>query len=167
MTWLSVMVTGHRPQHLYPEQQDFAEAELARLAVKLRDDHGTQIAISGMALGADQWWAHHALAAGLALHAYIPFPTQDARWHHTQQKRWRELRRQASLEVMVSDRYSVAALHQRNDRMLDAADAVIAVWDPRITTGGTASCVRKATGNLPVIHVDLESLTTTLKRGYI
>jgi uncharacterized phage-like protein YoqJ len=164
--WPKVMVTGHRPQHLHPEQQDYAQQELGRLAVKLRDDNGTRVAISGMALGADQWWAHYALLAELELHAYLPFPQQPAKWHHEQQRTWRALVGQAAVKHFTAEHYSVQALHQRNDQMLDAADAVIAVWDPRITTGGTYSCVQKASRlGLPVIHVDLQDFQTSLRRS--
>lgn len=165
MTWPKVMVTGHRPQHLDEPQTRFAWAELERLSLKLAED-GTQIAISGMAVGADQWWATCALAAGLELHAFVPFPQQPDRWSLEQQITYRYLVGRASKTMVIADQYSVAALHQRNDTMLNFADAVIAVWDPRIRTGGTASCVAKAKRRgLPLVHVNLETLTTTLRRN--
>ena len=45
--WTRVAVTGHRPQFLTPDQQTWARSELDRLAVKVRDHHGTKVAISG------------------------------------------------------------------------------------------------------------------------
>jgi uncharacterized phage-like protein YoqJ len=156
-----VSVTGHRPQHLYPEQQDFAQAELARLAVKLRAG-GSRVAISGMALGVDQWWAHYVLQHGYSLWAFIPFPQQPDRWHHTDQRRWRELRAQASSVWEVDDHFSVQALHARNALMLDHSDLVVAAWLPSKTDGGTASQVAAARKRgIPRIIIDLDQMKTT------
>lgn len=73
-TWPIVMVTGHRPQHLSPGVRPWVRAELERLALKLRDEHGTATGISGMAVGADLWWADAVVKAGLRLWAHVPFP---------------------------------------------------------------------------------------------
>lgn len=165
-TYHSVMVTGHRPQHLTAEQQSFARAELDRLAVKVRDEHGAVEAISGMALGADTWWAQAALAAGLTLAAYIPSEGQPSKWRPADRERWRELRAAARREVVVGGaQYDVRMLHARNDAMLRDADLVIAVWSPSKTTGGTASAVRKARAlGLDVVVVDLDQLSTRIER---
>jgi uncharacterized phage-like protein YoqJ len=164
VTWEKVMVTGHRPQHLTAQQRDFAERELARLAVKLRDERGTRVAISGLALGADQWWAHYALQHGLDVWSYIPFPEQPDRWRPEDVVRWRALRSQSTRVWEGPVGYSVQKLHARNDHMITDADAAIAVWDPRITRGGTASCVAKILGRrIPLIHVDLERLITIIR----
>lgn len=45
-TWSAVMVTGHRPQHLHPNVRPWVRDELARLAIKLRDEYGTTVGIS-------------------------------------------------------------------------------------------------------------------------
>jgi hypothetical protein len=74
--WPTVMVAGHRPQHLHPNVRPWIRAELDRLAVKLRIEHGTTVGISGMAAGADLWWADAVVRAGLHLHAHVPFPQQ-------------------------------------------------------------------------------------------
>ncbi len=165
MTWPKVMVTGHRPQHLNTAQQHFADDELSRIALKLRAENATQVAISGMALGADQWWASAALAARLELWAFIPFPQQAEKWSIVDQRTWEYLRGRAAKEMVIAGSYSVQALHARNDTMLNFADLVVAAWDPRITSGGTASCVRKAMSRgAPILHVNLETMTTTMRR---
>lgn len=63
-------------------------AELARLAVKLHDHHGTTDGVSGMALGADQWWAASVLDAGMRLHAHVPFPQQPDKWPAEDRAEW-------------------------------------------------------------------------------
>lgn len=170
-TYPRVMVTGHRPQHLGPGESEFMKDELHRLARKLVRDHGMTVGISGMALGADMEWAwavlssRHANRPGPALWAFIPFPQQADRWSGSQIDEWSYLRSRADRETIVADSYSVRALHARNDAMLLESDLVIAVWNPTIVTGGTASCVDKAMQlGLPVIHVDPVARQTTLRR---
>lgn len=164
--WVRVAVTGHRPQHLNADQQRFARDELARLAVKLRGEHDTSVAISGMALGADTWWAAAAADAGLALWAYVPFEAQSVRWSEPERRVWGQMRAAAARQLVLGKEYDVRLLHARNDYMLRDADAVIAVWDPRKTTGGTASAVSKArAAGQPLIVVDLEAMRTRIERA--
>lgn len=164
--WERVMVTGHRPHLLAWPQADFARAELVRLAAKLRDRHGMREAISGMALGADTWWARAALDAGVPLAAYIPFEAQPRYWDEQDQQVWRDLRASAAREVVCGTHPSVRALHRRNDTMLRDADLVLALWDPRISRGGTASCVTKARlTRRDLVIVDLERMSTRIETG--
>ncbi|WP_406690351.1 hypothetical protein REH65_31270 [Saccharopolyspora sp. ID03-671] len=46
---------------------------------RLRDEHGTELARSGGAVGADLLWAEEAHASGLVTRLYLPFPDQDTR----------------------------------------------------------------------------------------
>ena len=164
MRFPRVMVTGHRPQFFAPDRAAWAERELERVAVKLRDHHGMQAGISGMALGADTWWGFATLYAWQELWAFIPFPQQPEKWMTSDRVRWQELRERATREVVVAGEYSVGALHARNDQMLDYSDLVVAVWDPSKQTGGTASCVQKAQARgLPILHVDPVAMTVTMK----
>lgn len=153
--WPTVCATGHRPQHLQPHSHDWVRTELARIAVKLRDHHGTTVGISGMALGVDQWWAQAVLDAGLALWAYIPSEEQGARWNVGQLREWQRLLDSAAKVRVFGTGYSVGLLHARNDGMLDDADAVVAVHRQSKTQGGTASAVGKARKRgLTTISVD-------------
>lgn len=160
-----VMVTGHRPQHMSQGETAFAREELLRLARKLRDEHGMDLAISGMALGADTWWAESALEAAVPLAAYIPFESQPDRWSNADQVQWRWLRAKAATEKVIAPSYSVGALHARNDAMIRDSDLAIAVWKPSKTTGGTASAVKKLEKlGRSIVIVDLDKLTT-YRRG--
>lgn len=156
-----VSVTGHRPQFLSAEQTEFAEKELARLVVKLRDEHGMEVGISGMALGVDQWWAHYLLQHGVPLWAFVPFPEQPDRWRREQQRRYRELLAQASWTWEGRPGYSAQKLHDRNDRMRRDSDLVVAVWSPSKTSGGTYQQVTRCRAEgKPLILVDLDRLVT-------
>jgi len=162
--WERVALTGHRTLSI--AEYGFAEEELVRLAVKLRDEHGTTTAISGMAVGADALWADAALQAGLQLWAYIPFPQQeeDRRWTAEDRADWAHLRSRAEREVVLGDHYDVRLLHARNDAMLRDADLLIAVCDPRRTVGGTASTLKKARkAAKPIVIVDIVARRTSLK----
>lgn len=139
-----VMVTGHRPHHLDADQQAWSQVMLARVAAQLAGMHGARHCISGLALGADTWWAVAGLAAGMRLHVYVPFEAQAAKWSGEQQALWRQLRAAASREVLVGGRdYDVRMLHARNDAMLADADLVVALLRSDATSGGTHSTVSK------------------------
>jgi hypothetical protein len=137
--WDTACATAHRK--LTAAQQAWLEVELYRIAYKLKVEHGTVTAVSGMALGGDQIWAEQALFAELRLVAAIPFAAQADSW----------------------PREAARLLHARNDWMLDRSRAVVAVADPskrrwdgrgRIR-GGTWGAVAKAhRRRLPVIWVN-------------
>ena len=149
-----VMVTGHRPQGIPAESHDWVKLELERLAIKLRDEHGTEVGISGMALGSDIWWAQSVKFAWLDLWAFIPFPQQAERWQPADVALWNEMRSRAAHEIVIAPEYSVPALFARNEAMLDNSDLVIAVWDPTTTSGGTYATVQSAVRRgLPIIHL--------------
>lgn len=157
------MVTGHRPQKLPAGSHKGIELELERLAVKLRDQHGMRVGISGMALGADIWWAQATVFAWQELWAFIPFPQQADNWEPADVALWQEMRGRATHEPITAPTYSVAALMQRNTDMVDNSDLVIAVYDPAQPKSGTGGTVRKAAAKmLPIIHLNPVNGSTTL-----
>lgn len=163
--WTRVAVTGHRPRYLDRQQSDFARAELRRLAVKLRAEHATQVAISGMALGSDTWWADAAVDAGLDLWAYVPFWSQPDGWALPQASHWGDLLDVATRHVVLGESYDVRLLHSRNDFMLRDCDLLIAVHDPARTGGGTASTLAKARAQgTTIVLVDVAAERTTIER---
>lgn len=163
MRFPRVMVTGHRPQSIAPDAHEWTSRELERIAVKLRDQNGMQVGISGMALGADTWWGFATLFAWVDLWAFIPFEQQPDRWAPEDVVRWQELRDRATHEVVIAEEYSAGALFARNTAMLDNSDLVVAVWDPAHTSGGTYDTVGKASGrNIPIVHVNPVTRSTTM-----
>ena len=153
-----VMITGHRPRFLSTEGQSWAQREILKTMKRLRKFHGLQEAISGMALGADTWWAESSLSLGVPLAAYIPFESQSDMWNATDRKRWRELRASASREIVLGDHYDVGLLFARNDAMLRDSDLCVALWRQSEVKGGTADTVRKArAAGKPLIILDPET----------
>lgn len=167
--WPVAMVTGHR--RVAPADRPWVAEQLSEVATKLRTEHGTETAVSGMALEVDTTWAQIALEQDLKLVAAIPFPSQSCdpaapanqQWTVEQQATWASLVSQASAVHMVSDRdprdfkERVAMLHQRNDAMLRVSQVVVGVWDEGNLRSGTSSCLRKAYGaGLPIILLNLK-----------
>lgn len=153
--WETVTGTGHRPQHLSTAEADWARAQLPALLRRLRKHHGTKTIVSGLALGWDTWLAQAALADGFELQVHIPYPQQADAWPAASQALWRFLQEQAAGVICYGNEYDVRLLHARNDGMLDAADAVLALWDESKKQGGTHSTIAKALHRqLPVLHVD-------------
>lgn len=162
--WPRVAVTGHRPQNLTLDQQAWTKHELQRVAAKLRDEHGCKVAISGMALGADTWWAQAALEVGLELYAYIPFEAQAERWKEQDREVWRELRARATRERVFGGHYAVRFLHERNQGMVLDADVVVAVFDPMIRSGGTFATMGFAERHgKPIVACDVVARTTRVR----
>lgn len=166
--WPRVALTGHRPQSMAPGTRQWVRSTLADVAAKLRDQHGSTVAISGFGVGADIDWAIAAKAARLSLWAYIPFEAQPARWTPGDQATWAAVRANADREVVLGDGFDVRLLHARNDLMIRDADVVVAVHHPQKTTGGTAVTVRRAiAAGKPLIRINIESHTVTLVRDHI
>lgn len=156
-TWPIVCLTGPRPQHLDPPARAWARAKLHDAAAWLRDQRGTVVGISGMAIGADTWWAEAVLAAGLTLGAHVPFPQQPDRWTRRDREVWARLvdRADPAYSRTYATEYSNRALHARNAGMLAASDAVVCVWCPNRREGGTYSAVCAATrAQIPGVHLD-------------
>lgn len=157
-TWPVVCATAHR--QLTADAEPWVRGKLTACAVWLRDNCGTRIAVSGMALGGDQVWAESAIDAGLELHAYVPYQSQPNRWSPDAQERWGKLISAASHVVVCNPnpadrKAAIRMLHARNDAMLAASNAVVAVLRGDATKGGTASAVRKAQRlGLPGVHLD-------------
>jgi hypothetical protein len=169
--WLVVACTAHRsyPTDVVP----WVRSRLADATRWLRDQCGTTTAISGMARGGDLYWAQAALDAGLLLHAHVPYPQQADRWTRVERALWRSLLDRAAETVVYGDLDDVVAggrsqaaarlLHARNDGMLAAAGAVVAVWEPARPRGGTWSVVRKAAVlGVPVVWLEPGARATRL-----
>ncbi|WP_280455010.1 NADAR family protein [Nocardia brasiliensis] len=164
--WPRVALTGHREHLIGPADRAWVRAELDRIAVKLRDHHGTETASTGLATGGDTWWGQSAESAGLAVWAYQPFPEQPARWNAEQRAEHARLCKSAQRLVLVGGRAEISFFDLRNQLLLGDAEAIVAVRDPRITRGGTVSALRRYAAGTPVITVDPAHRTTTLCTSY-
>lgn len=156
-TGLRVAVTGHRPQHLSAEDSLWIMGEFERLMVKL----SPSVAISGMALGADTWWAQAALDLHVPVHAYVPFPEQDSRWRASDRKIYKDLLSRAAEITVVCPGYNPSAFELRNRAMVDSCDLLVAAWNGK-RSGGTFNAVRYAEKvEREIIHVDPTRCLTT------
>jgi len=141
---MSVAFTGHRPNKLggyhtpNPKYRWVCwciEEEL----LTLKPD----FAISGMALGVDQWAAKICVQLGIPFLAAVPFRGQESQWPAQSQKEYRALLAKAFEVVIVCPgEYSPAKMQKRNEWMVDKCETLIAVWDG--SPGGTGNCVRYA-----------------------
>jgi ribA/ribD-fused uncharacterized protein len=160
--WVRVACTGHRP-HLIPAgSHQWVDDELHRIAGKLVTAHGTEVAISGAAAGADLTWAEAADQAGAQVWLYQPYPGHDARWEQSWRDRLTAARALAARTDTLGPSFSVEVLHARSDWMLRDCDALVAVIDPRRRSGGTVTALRRVWPGTPVIHVDVWHRRTTI-----
>ncbi len=143
-----VAFTGHRPDKLggYLQDNPVKKRILEALTFQLRTlqlAHTNLSALSGMALGVDQWAAQICLDLNIPLTAVIPFEGQEKTWPPHSQAVYRVLRRKASAEVIVTCcGYEGWKMQTRNKWLVDHCDRLLAVWDG--SDGGTANCVRYA-----------------------
>lgn len=160
--WPRVALTGHRRGAFSPEQWWWVHDTLGEVMARLHEQHGTEVAISGMALGADTAWAQAALAAQVRLWAYLPFEAQTERWQQSDRRVWRGLRSLAAREVVLAEDFDVRLLHARDYLMIRDADLVVAVHLPHKRTGGTVSAIRKARAEgKPMLRIDPTARTVT------
>lgn len=139
-----VAFTGHRPNKLggYDEPNPVRDQIRAALRELLAELHPAK-AISGMALGVDQWAAEMCIELEIPFIAAVPFDGQEDRWPPWSREKYAKLLKESCEMVKVcSAGYAPEKMQKRNEWMVDHCDVLIAVWDG--TSGGTANCVRYA-----------------------
>lgn len=134
---MKIAVTGHRVEEFDPEQARLTNWWLKSVMEEYMTPEDT--AISGMATGADTWWAWAALESGQRLEAHVPFMCQAERWSVSDRRVWERILWYADLIKVYGPSYDVRHLFQRNDGMIAEADRMLAVWNGK-ETGGTYHC---------------------------
>jgi hypothetical protein len=115
------------------------------------------VAVTSLAVGADQLIARLVLEGGGALHAVLPFADIERSFSPENLPAYRELVQKATIEVLETpgtdeDAYLAAGL-----RVVDLSDIMLAVWNgrPAKGKGGTADVVAYALRrDVPLIHID-------------
>lgn len=137
--------TGHRPAKLgcgydIPNPTyDHIRSETEKLLKKLKPEK----AISGMAIGYDQWAAQICVDLNIPWIAAVPFADQDVIWPKESRAVYNRLIKKATEVVIVSEGvYAGWKMQKRNEWMVDHADIVIGLFDG--SPGGTANCLRYA-----------------------
>lgn len=167
-----VSVTGQRPQHLRPGEQQYIEAEIPRVIARLASQ-GVQVLCSGMALGVDQWAALAALNEGMALEAHLPFPAeqQGKFWSGTDRAVHAALIKQAERTVFYGDGTQkfdlIPAYHRRNqglvNRVMHAPSGLFIAATNGKGSGGTWDCLHRiAATDRSTILIHAKAATTTL-----
>lgn len=145
---LTVAITGHR--RLPPGAGIVVRETIAMLVARYPGATWR----AGGAIGTDQIATDVLLGLGQIVHLILPFPLeiQAARWTPIQIRQLHDQIARASHVEVLSQRYHVSGYHQRNLRLLERADVLVAFTDGR-SAGGTASVIRQAKrGGIPVIR---------------
>lgn len=140
--------TGHRPERL-PWGADEQDARCAALKALLAREVRALLArgctqfLCGMARGCDLYFAEAVLAVpGAPLTAMLPCPSQPDRWPQADRERYYRLLLRCSEVRLLEQTYSPGCMLRRNRAMVDAADALLTVFDG--AEGGTAATIRYA-----------------------
>lgn len=148
---LRIGVTGHI--NLSPETARLVASELhAHLSGMRAAENGAaraMVGVSCLAPGADSVFAEVLLSLGGRLEVILPSADYGrARLGPADAATFDDLlRRASSVFTLDRERAETAAYVEANDRMLDAIDHLVAVWDgdrKALLPGGTADVVRSA-----------------------
>lgn len=136
-----IAATGHRPDKLGGYTPEI-RANLIRVATEFLALHPrVSEAVSGMALGWDQAFAHAAINLGIPVVAAVPFKAQASRWPAESQAYYRKLLSRCARVEYVSPlpTFTQDAFQARNEWMVDYSHALVALWNG--SPGGTANCI--------------------------
>jgi uncharacterized phage-like protein YoqJ len=139
-----VAFTGHRPEELggYGAENPIRNALKLRLKEEILRLKPVA-AISGMALGVDQWAAEVCVELRIPFTAAVPFEGQESVWPEESQRQYRELIAKAyRVHVVCEGGYVPYKMQARNEWMVDHCSVLIQVWNG--TRGGTANCIMYA-----------------------
>ncbi len=153
MMEISCSFTGHRPQR-FPwrfnedDPRCIALKSVLTEQIKALVESGATNFFSGMALGVDVWAAQIVLTLRetdprLKLHCVLPCKDQDTKWNTAARKIYHAILERADTVQYVSQDYYNGCMLDRNRRLVDLADILLAVWDGK-PAGGTAATVRYA-----------------------
>lgn len=149
----SCSFTGHRP-HKFPWRYNETDSRCTALKTALAEqitslaEAGVTAYYGGGADGVDCWAALVVLELkkknpALNLHLILPHEGQADKWSDSAQERYRFILSQADSLEYVSHDYYDGCMLDRNRRLVDAADLLLAVYNGE-RRGGTAATVRYA-----------------------
>ena len=155
--------TGHRPNKFawkYDEKDERCvalKAVLTQQIEKLAADGVTSF-YTGMALGVDTWAAMAVLALrernrAVKLHCILPCEGQEIMWTVPVQVRYKYILGEADSVEYVKRLYDGKCMLERNQRLVDSAGILVAVYNGE-KRGGTAATVRYALkAERKIIHI--------------
>ena len=145
--------TGHRP-HKFPWRYNETDSRCVALKATLAEqikaltETGVTDYYSGGADSVDCWAALIVLELrkknpALRLHCILPYEGQADKWSNSAQERYRFIVEEANSVKYVSQKYYDGCMIDRNHRLVEAADLLLAVYNGE-QRGGTAATVRYA-----------------------
>jgi hypothetical protein len=146
-------VTGHQRLEepaAWPWVEEAISRELDAAAKPL-------VIVSSLAIGADQLVARLGTARGATVHAVLPFADIERTFAVEDLPAYRQLVRQASVEILQTPGTDEDAYMAAGRRVAELSDVLIAVWDakPAKGKGGTADAVAFAVASgVPVVHIN-------------
>jgi hypothetical protein len=155
---MRVGITGHQQledQDAWPWVTGVLRAELAKIAPPL-------VGVTSLAIGADQLLARLVLEHGGTIYAVLPFADIERSFLPEHVAAYRELAKQATVEVLDTPGTDEDAYLAAGHRVVDLSDVVLALWDghPAKGKGGTADVVAYAIcRGVPLIQIDPLSRT--------
>ncbi len=155
--------TGHRP-HKFPWKDNEGDPRCVALKKTLTEqitklaEAGVTDYYSGGADGVDCWASLIVLALReknpmLKLHCVLPHERQADKWSASARERYHSVLKQADTVDYVSRTYYDGCMIDRNHRMVDSADLLLAVYNGvrRSGTGATVNYARKMGREIIVI----------------
>jgi hypothetical protein len=115
------------------------------------------IAVTSLAIGADQLLARLVLERGGGVHAILPFPDIDRSFSPEDLAIYRELISKAKVEVLQPGGSDEDAYLAAGRRVVDLSALMLAVWNgqPAKGKGGTADVVKYARSRgVPLVLID-------------
>ena len=145
--------TGHRP-HKFPwkfrelDPRCIALKETLREQVELLIASGVTDFYSGMADGSDIWLSQIVLDLrkshpAVKLHCFLPCRGQADGWTESAQNRYNTIIDQAETVTYISQDYYEGCMLDRNRKLVEAANLVLAVYNGE-RRSGTAATLRYA-----------------------
>ncbi len=157
-----IAATGHRPPKLGGYKiPNPTQTKLIDLTKEILTQWRPNKAISGMALGYDQYFAQACLELAIPLIAAIPCEGQEKIWPESSQKIYHDILAQAAEVVIVSPgSYAPEKMKIRNHWMVDRCDKLLAAFDG--SPGGTGECVSYAQKiNRDIIRINTQTWEIT------
>lgn len=149
----SCCFTGHRPDRLPwgEEEHDprclYIKEQILQ-EIKRMYDAGVRHFISGMARGADLYFAEAVLQLrecqkDITLECARPCESQADRWPEEERQRYAAILNCCNYETLVQHTYDRGCMMRRNRYMVDHSDWVLALYDG-VPKGGTAQTLAYA-----------------------
>lgn len=158
----TIAITGHRPDSFL--QSHYSLETIKRLAedtifvLKKQYDGNLMFNVGG-AIGTDQWAADACIALNIKYKIYLPFTpeVQSKFWSEEHKSVLRDQIMKANgLEIVdPTGKYHVSKYQERNKRMVDDANFVLAFWVGK-RKGGTYNCIKYALKQSKLVYNALE-----------